>query len=173
MKKIAHYSIATLLSTIMLVSSAVSQELAVNTNKKEKTFTATEDLESSGETCSIDRVSTKVLRSFYLSFGEKEDAIWSKTTKGFVVWFKDQKRSTYVYFRPNGAIDYQLHRYFEEELPKDVRHIVRSNFYDYTITHVSEVHNDDSISYFVKIEDKASLKTVRVTGNEYAVIEDL
>ena len=75
MKKIAHYSIATLLSTIMLVSSAVSQELAVNTNKKEKTITATEDLESSGETCSIDRVSTKVLRRFYLSFGEKEDAI--------------------------------------------------------------------------------------------------
>jgi len=173
MKKIAHYSMVTLLSTVILMSSAVSQELAVNTNQKEKTFTPTQGPETSGETCSIYRVNTKVLRSFYLSFGEKPDAVWSKTTKGFVVWFKDQKRSTYVYFRPNGAIDYQLHRYFEGELPKDVRHIVRSNFYDYTITHVSEVKKDDFVCYFVKIEDKASLKTIRVTGGEYAVVEDL
>ena len=90
-----------------------------------------------------------------------------------IVHFKDGKRSTNVYFSPKGAIDYRVNYYFEDELPREVRHTVKSNFYDYFITHVSEVHKGDFVCYFVKIEDKTSIKTVRVTDDEYEVIEEL
>ena len=165
MKKIVSLGMATLMATILLVSSAASQDLALNRKKEQKTFSA-------GYSGSDD-VAKVVLKNFNKVFGERPDAVWTKTAEGFVVHFKDGKRSTNVYFSPKGAIDYRVNYYFEDELPREVRHTVKSNFYDYFITHVSEVHKGDFVCYFVKIEDKTSIKTVRVTDDEYEVIEEL
>ena len=81
--------------------------------------------------------------------------------------------STNVYYKTNGVVDYQINYYFEEQLPADVRHLVKTNFYDYSITQVSEVHRNNSIGYFVKVEDKTAIKTIRVVGEEWEVVEDM
>lgn len=173
MKKIVSRSIVALVSTVIFLSSAASQELAVNINKEEKAFSATEAKDASGEVCSVSDVSKKVIKSFQRLFGDKPNAVWMKTKEGFVVRFKGDNRTTNAYFSINGAIDGQVDYYFEDALPKDVRHTVRSNFYDYSIKHVSEVRKNDFVCYFVKIEDKAFVKTVQVIGDEYSVVETL
>ena len=58
-------------------------------------------------------------------------------------------------------------------MPKDVRQLIKSNFYDYSITQVSEVQKDGSTGYFVKIEEKNSIKTIRVINEEWEVVESL
>jgi len=50
---------------------------------------------------------------------------------------------------------------------------VKTNFYDYSITQVSEVLKDEAIGYFVKIESKYTIKTVRVIGDEFEIVEDM
>lgn len=173
MKKIAGCSILALLSTVILISSAASQELALNTGRQQKTFTAQEAKDPSGEICSIESINKKVLKNFHRSFGEKRNAVWFKADQGFVVRFKEQNRNTNVYLSSNGAIKGKIDYYFENELPKDVRHIVKSNFYDYAITHVSEVHKNDVVCYFITIEDQARVKTIKLIGEDYTVLEEL
>lgn len=171
MKKIASRSILTILS-ITLVLSAISQELALNKTKPEA-ISVLESKESSSEIPYINNVNGKVLKSFHKSFGEKPDAKWSKSENGFVVYFKDNNVSTNVYFKNSGVIDYKINYYNEDQLPKDVRHSVKSNFYDYSIKQVSEVHKDGTVTYFVKVEDKVSIKTIRVVGEECEVVEEI
>ena len=173
MKKIISLSALTILGIITIVSSASSQGIALNQKKAETIFSAPETNEQPVDINRINDVNGKVLRSFYRSFGEKPDAKWAKTDNGFVVHFKDSNISTNVYFRNNGAIEYRVNYYSEDQLPASVRHTVRSNFYDYSIRQVSEVHKDGDVSYFVKVEDKLSVKTIRVVEQEWQVVEEI
>lgn len=170
MKKFIIYSITVLV--LLLNSPAYSQEIAAN-GKKEKTFTTAEKKEQQVEIRYINDVNGKVLRSFHQSFGEKPDAQWSRTDKGFVVCFKENSISTNVYFMCDGTVDYRVNYYSEAQLPRAVRHIVKSSFYDYSITQVSEVRKDDVVNYFVKAEDKASIITIRVVGDEWKIMESI
>ena len=170
MKKIISRSVVTVLSIMTLVSTATSQELALN--QKRTVPTATENKEST-EVPYINNVNGKVLKSFHKSFGEKPGALWSKSENGFVVYFKDSTMATNVYFTNSGAIDYKINYYHEDQLRSDVRHIIKSNFYDYYIRLVSEVHKDGAVFYFVKIEDKVSIKTIRVVDQEWQIVEEI
>ena len=171
MKKIISRSVVTVLSIMTLVSSATSQELALN--KKATPTTVIESKEVSSDIPYINNVKGKVLKSFHKSFGEKPGAIWTKSENGFVVYFKDSTMATNVYFTNSGAIDYKINYYHEDQLRRDVRHTIKSNFYDYYIRLVSEVHKDGTVFYFVKIEDKDSIKTIRVVDQEWQVVEEI
>ena len=170
MKKIISLSALTILSIITLVSSASSQGIALNQKKAETTYAASESNDALNYT---NDVNGKVLRSFYKSFGEKPDAKWAKTDNGFVVNFKDSNMSTNVFFRNTGSIEYQVNYYSEDQLPASVRHTVKSNFYDFSIKQVSEVHKDGAVNYFIKVENKASVKTIRVVEQEWQVVEEI
>lgn len=172
MNKILTRSVITILISVSFMSAAFSQEFALNTKKKEKAL-APESKNQSSEIRYANDVNGRVLRSFRQSFGEKSDAQWSRTEKGFVVCFKEKDITTNVYFMNNGTIDYRVHYYSEAQLPGNVRHTVKSNFYDYSIIQVSEVHKDESVNYFIKAEDKVSVKTIRVIGDECKVVETL
>ena len=50
---------------------------------------------------------------------------------------------------------------------------VKSNFYDYSIIQVTEVHKGDATCFFVKIEDKAFVKTIKVIGEEWSLVEEI
>jgi hypothetical protein len=57
-------------------------------------------------------------------------------------------------------------------LPEDVRELVKTNFFDYSIVTVSELKLNKVLSYFVKLEDPKSLKTVRVINGQLEIVED-
>ncbi|HTE28931.1 MAG TPA: hypothetical protein VK666_01050, partial [Chryseolinea sp.] len=62
--------------------------------------------------------------------------------------------------------------YNETKLPRDIRRIVKSTYYDYAIKSVSEVTAAQKLMYFVKIQDSVTLKTVRVMDGDMQVIEE-
>lgn len=173
MKKIVSRSAVTILSMITFVSCTLSQEIVLHQNRVGMATAVPESKDQSTEIRYINNVNGKVLKSFHRSFGEKPDAKWSKTENGFVVHFTDSSMSTNVYFRSNGAIEYRVNYYFEDQLPRSVRHTVKSNFYDYSIIQVSEVHKDGSVCYFVKVEDKVSINTIRVIGQDWELVEHI
>ena len=173
MKKNIANCVAIMLIAFAVSTSANAQGIAMNDKSKENSLYTSTDKGQTSEVNRVSEVNSKILRNFYRTYGEKTDATWSKTDNGFAVSFQNNEMKTNVYYRNSGAIDYKINYYFEDQLPKEIRHLIKSNFYDYSITQVSEVHKDDSIGYYVKIEDKHSIKTVRIMNEEWEVVESL
>jgi hypothetical protein len=171
MKRIVNSHIVTTAIVVMLLSPAYSQDVARNTKTAETQTYSPPSENQSREIKHINDVNSKVLKSFYRSYGEVQNAKWFKTDNGFVVSFKNNELNTNVFYKNSGTVEYTIKYYFEEKLPAEVRHIVKSNFYDYSIILVSEVLMNNVTGYFVKIEDNSTIKTVRVIGEEWEVVE--
>lgn len=163
----------TAIIAVMLLSPAYSQDVAMNNKTKEKPINIPGNNDQPGGINYVKEVNSKVLRSFYKTYGEIPDAKWSKTEIGFAVTFKKDGLLNNVFYKTNGAVEYKIKYYFEGQLPAEVRHLVKSNFYDYSVTLVSEVTKDNATGYFVKIENKSAIKTIRVIGEEYEIVEDM
>ena len=77
------------------------------------------------------------------------------------------------FYTRNGLVHCTINYYNEDKLPASVRHLVKSNFYDFNITFVIEVNKNDVTSYLVRIEDKTRIKTVKVIDGEWEMMEEL
>ena len=60
--------------------------------------------------------------------------------------------------------------YTQKEMPADVRHLVRSSYYDFTIGWVKEIVEAESKAYVIHIEDSASWKDVVVQDGNIRVL---
>jgi hypothetical protein len=118
-------------------------------------------------------INARVLRSFQDSYGEVPDAKWFKADEGFGVIFKHNGINKTIYYNLNGSVNTEILYYAEDQLPKEVRHLVKSHFYDYAITYVTEVHKNGATAFYVKVEDAHSIKTVKVVEEEWEVTETL
>jgi hypothetical protein len=74
-------------------------------------------------------------------------------------------QARYVYDH-KGTLRYSLLTYSEKELPADVRRLVRSNYYDYTIGWVKELNEDQTRVYVVHLDDAVSFKEIAVQDGE-------
>lgn len=171
MKKLAGAGTFLLLISLVLPSHAMAQQLSVPT---EKDITAAEIPDTSSTIRYANDVSGRVLRSFRRSFGDKPGVTWSRTVENlFLASYKENNKTNCVYFSNNGAIDYTLSHYGEDQLSKEMRQLVKSNFYDYDIINVSEVHKNDSYWFFITVMNKASVKLIKVTEWDWEVIKEL
>ena len=64
-----------------------------------------------------------------------------------------------------------LRHYNEEKLPAEIRHRVKSNYYDFSIYHVSEIRYNGKTAWYVTIEDKTCWKKIKVLDSEMEVVE--
>jgi hypothetical protein len=77
-----------------------------------------------------------------------------------------------VYYNKKGNYQCKVRNYYESRLPGEVRHMVKSNYYDFSIYCVVEISAKDKTAYVVKLENKTSWKTIKVVDNEMEVAED-
>ena len=69
---------------------------------------------------------------------------------------------TMVFYNNRGQRLYTIRNYDETKLPKDVRHVVKSTYYDYAITLVQEIEDAaGTITYLVHLEGKTELINLR------------
>ena len=119
-------------------------------------------------------INTKAVRNFIRDFKNVSNAVWYKSANGLTVaYFATDKIRTWVFYNDNGDHEYTLRHYGEGELPSDVRHTVKSKYYDFSIYHVSEITRNEKIAYTIHLEDKKSWKTVRVMDGELELIQEL
>ena len=116
-------------------------------------------------------VNKKALSDFKKSFKAAEQESWFETIEGgLMVKFSKDNIDTRVYYSKKGRRLATIRDFSEENLPKDIRHIVRSKYYDQSIYRVSEVTVDSQMAYLIILEDKTSWKKIRVIDGE--IIED-
>ena len=111
-------------------------------------------------------MSTKAFKNFNKAFKEVRNATWSETLDGFKAEFMNENVTTKVYYDTKGRWIASVRAYDEASLPREIRHTVKSTYYDYDILHVQEITAGEKTAYLVKIEDETSIKTIRVTDDQ-------
>ena len=124
----------------------------------------------------IRHVSLGAVRDFIEKFPFATDAKWKKVENGYVATFIVESNETMVRYKANGKWTYTIKRYNNEKmLPEEIRVLVKKTYYDYTITHIDEIHLAEQSNriYLVLIEGDKTIKTIRVCDGEMEEIHEL
>lgn len=122
---------------------------------------------------STTNVSKKVSDIFKATFPDAQDARWSKLDKDFLVDFITADLNNRVLFHKNGAIVYHIKYGGEQNLPKEIRRLVKSNYVDFTISKAINVLEDKRNIWVVNLEDDKKILVVRVEGGELEEVSNL
>ena len=92
---------------------------------------------------------------------------WYKVPDGFVAYFTLYDVRHQVAYAKKGNWLYTIRTYDETNLPADVRHMVKSSYYDYNIFLVHEIEKPSgNLTYIIHLEGKTSFINLRVFGGE-------
>jgi hypothetical protein len=118
-------------------------------------------------------LSIKTHRHFRKNFKQAVDVRWYKMKTCVFVAFKDQNIQTEVYYSPKGTWNRTVRRYTGNELPKDIGRRLKHAYSGYNILLITEITEGTSHACYIKIEDKKSIKTIRVTESEIHEVENM
>jgi hypothetical protein len=111
------------------------------------------------------------VRHFEKSFTGITDKHWYALEDGLIVYFKKDGLQMKAVYDERGNWLHNFRFYQEKYLPRDVRHIVKREYYDYTIYLVVEIEKNNKKNYFVKMESENALVMVRVCDDEMMEVE--
>ena len=111
-------------------------------------------------------ISIKAVRHFKKYYPTIQDEKWYVITNGYMVKYKEGDVNTRVDYDPQGNWSYTIRYLTESKLPKDVRKLVRSTWYDYAIASIEEIQVDHNFIYIVHIHEGDDWKMIRVADGE-------
>jgi hypothetical protein len=168
MKKNLFSSIAIIVLTMAMGGSAHGQ-MAINKVQLSNIDPETKALAANNRS---DNFSRKAARDLARSFKNVSGENWFNLPDGYFVRFNSNNIDHMVFFDQKGNRRYTIRNYDETKLPVDVRHIVRSTYYDYDIRLVQEIESDlGTITYLVHLEGKTEWMNVRIVNGEMDVFE--
>ena len=130
----------------------------------------TKDL-ATDEAAPLSSISEKAIKNFNKSFNKQSNASWYAINDGFVAMFSEDGIKTKAYYDTKGRPVGDVRTYQEDKLPKEIRHMIKSNYYDFDIILVNEVSVGSAKVHLVKLEDSKSYKTIRVQDGEMSETE--
>jgi hypothetical protein len=172
MKKTAISGLAVIILSGIINTTHAQIEYSVAKLDSPTSFTRNK-FSMSGEVKDFKDVNTKAERNFINSYKNATDIMWYFLNNGrSMVRFFDNGIQTKIFYDKKGNKADMIRYYTEDKLPNDVRHPVKSTYYDFNIFLVTEVTVGNQTAYLVKIKDKTCTKTIRVMNGEMAVIEE-
>ncbi len=115
---------------------------------------------------STTNVSAKVNKAFEQYFKGASHQRWHQLEKNFLVKFIQHDQENSALFTKNGQLVYHVSYGTEKHLPSDVRGLVKSTYYDQSITRVIKVNQDKRNIWVVSLEDAKEYVMVRVEDME-------
>ena len=116
-----------------------------------------------------DHAAIKAAREFWKKYGEGKNESWYKLEAGYLAEFSEGTIRYKSVFDRRGSWLYSIKEYSEKELPKEVRELVKSTYYDYSIGWVKEVSQNQSVVYVVHIAAGPDWKDLLVQDGEMEV----
>lgn len=121
----------------------------------------------------LNNISTTAQRDFLKRIDNPTDVKWFKLPDGFIAKCSLNTDRTTVAYDRSGNWVYTMRSYPEKRMPRDVRALVKSTYYDYQITVVQEIlKGRNPVVYIVHMQDSVSWKNVRVSDGEMDVMEE-
>jgi len=153
-------SVATLAGT-----SRANAQIVSNSSSLEYQMNATETKNSMNELA----ISPRAVKDFMNTHKNVTGESWMKTKDGFSVRFNSDDVRTTIYYDKKGNWSGSIKIYGEEKMLRDIRHLVKSTYYDYNIVYAQEIETTDSDgvpTYVVCVEDKTKIKMIRISAGE-------
>ena len=117
-------------------------------------------------------INTKAVRNFIMHYGDVSAVTWFQSNEGATAYFIMNGIYTKVAYDKNGDYECMFKYYYEDKLSREIRHEVKSQYHDFNICCVTEFNRNGKTIYDVKIEDKHSFKTIRITNGEMQMVEE-
>ena len=119
-------------------------------------------------------IHTKAIKDFEARFNNINNAMWFADPDGYEAYFIQDGNGDRVFYDKKGHWKYSLLFYDESKLPKNIRAAVKSTYFDMDIKQVEEVKNPDEVNYIVMLQDKSSIKVLKVSQDgEIQILKDL
>ncbi|MGZ8559341.1 MAG: hypothetical protein ACXWWC_13445 [Chitinophagaceae bacterium] len=151
-----------------ILTGPISTELAYNSNSKMMDMPWNTSITEGTNTVSSN---LRAAKEFNKTYKKPVNVSWSVIADGNIAEFKQNGITTKVFYDGKGKWTGTLRSFLEDKMPRHIRHLVKSQYYDYSIYYVHEITVPDKIAYLVKIEDKTSLKTIRVLDGMMTEVE--
>jgi len=144
--------------------------IAVNI-KNAKTYVSDDNAgtETKNDKSTLYRINFKAVSDFKNAYKDISDETWEVSKNGYVARFASNSVRTLNCYAKNGTWLHSIQYYDETKLPKDVRALVKSKYYDYSITSVQQINvkrNIEEPIYLVNIKYNNEYKTIRVCEGE-------
>ena len=116
-------------------------------------------------------VHSRALRLFEKDYKTAEKVNWFVIDDGYLAKFTADGVLNKVYYGKKGNWIGSTQQYNEVRLPKEVRHIVRSNYYDFDINTVVEINTIGKVAYYVVMHNSTEWLKLRVMDREIEELE--
>jgi len=156
MKKIFVDSLVALFAILFLVHSAKANDsirLMATGRDSSNDYTIVGDMNS---------VNKKAANDYKRRFGNPPGTQWFSDKNGFTSYFKVDGFINRVCYDKKGNWIYSIILYNESKLPKEVRAIVKSVYYDMAIVLIKEIQTVKGIGYVINLEDETTIKIIKV-----------
>ena len=101
----------------------------------------------------------EAVRNFARDFGNVSNARWIKSANGFIAYFIHDNIQNWIIYNSKGSREFMIRDYYEEKLPRNVRHTVKSAYYDFSIFCVNEITVKEITTYVITLKNKSDDKT--------------
>ena len=118
-------------------------------------------------------INIRARKDFETRFKNAGNTLWFSDKNGLVSYFVRGGYRDRAFYDTKGHWQYSLIFYNEDKLPLDIRTAVKSTYFDMAITLVEEVQAADGKVYIVHLEDKSTVKIVKVsTDDEISIVDE-
>jgi hypothetical protein len=168
MKKIIFTGFGITLSVLAITLASYGQATATGLRVSNNIFSIENSFSKSNvNTLRRSDVNSKAVRNFVRSYKNVSNEKWYKVQDGFIAMFILYDINYRVDYDKKGNWLHTMRTYDEDKLPPDVRHLVKSSYYDYNITFVQEIEIPrEPFTYVVHLEGKTKLIILRVSNGE-------
>ena len=178
MKKIFQSLAVTVVSSFAFINyTAAQNDLGINEeDMPELSKPLIINVPADSLTCDhLIHVNERALKNFQKKFPGAIDPYWYEVFDGFIASFKKDSVTTKVAYDKKGRLQYAINYYGEKMMPRELRHIVKSVYYDYSIVSVAEVHlnePDAQTTYVVCVGSCNSFKILTASDYEILSVKD-
>lgn len=131
------------------------------------------NLSATGTPVATESVSNKIAKSFKKYFGEQAEQNWSIVGNNFLNRFHVNGVLTNSMFDKNGNLIYTIRYGTEQDMPEDVKRIVKSEYYDYSITMAVNVNESKRDIWVVTLVNATQQLTVRVEDGDMEQVQEI
>ena len=111
-------------------------------------------------------INARAVKDFSKTYRVAGNASWFELKDGYQAKFQKDGITTKVYYDKKGRLVGSIRSYSEDKLARNIRHQVKTSYYDYDIFYIYELTAGDKTIYFLKLEGKDEWKTVKMVEGE-------
>lgn len=118
-------------------------------------------------------VNKKVENAFVKQFENAQNAKWFEADKNYLVAFELNEQRNNALYMKNGHMVYNISYGNEKSLPTNVRTLVKSKYFDYSIATAINVKQNNKNIWLINVEDQNEMFQVRVEDDQMQEVDHI